>query len=45
MTPYQRVMNLVFHDSIGKSMEVYIDDVVLKSIDVGQHLADLEQAL
>lgn len=42
---YQRAMNLIFHDSIGKSMEVYIDDVVLKSIDVGQHLADLEQAL
>ena len=26
-------------------MEVYIDDVVLKSADVDQHLVDLEQAL
>lgn len=26
-------------------MEVYIDDVVVKSADMNQHLADLEQAL
>ena len=28
---YQRPMNLIFHDMIGKFMEVYIDDVVVKS--------------
>ena len=39
---YQRVMNLIFHNLIGRSMEVYIDDVVLKSADFSQHLADLE---
>lgn len=27
---YQRAMNLIFHDFIGKSVEVYIDDVVVK---------------
>ena len=30
---YQRAMNLIFHDLIGKNMEVYIDDVVVKSAD------------
>lgn len=28
---YQRAMNAIFHDMIGKFMEVYIDDVVVKS--------------
>lgn len=42
---YQKVMNLIFHDVIDKNMEVYIDDVVVKSADMNQHLADLEQAL
>ena len=27
---YQRAMNLIFHDLIGKNMESYIDDVVVK---------------
>jgi len=42
---YQIAMNLIFHDYIGKSMEVYIDDVVVKSTDMDQHLANLEHAL
>jgi len=37
-------MNLNFHDSIGKGMEVYIDEVV-KSANMDQHLADLEHVL
>ncbi|KAM1041462.1 hypothetical protein ACFX2C_030632 [Malus domestica] len=28
---YQRVMNTIFHDLIGTTIEVYIDDVVVKS--------------
>ncbi|CAL8993010.1 unnamed protein product [Prunus brigantina] len=28
---YQRAMNLIFHDLIGRTVEVYIDDVVVKS--------------
>ena len=27
---YQRAMNTIFHEYIGKFMEVYIDDVVIK---------------
>ncbi|CAN6569907.1 unnamed protein product [Malus baccata var. baccata] len=42
---YQRAMNAIFHDLIGQSMEVYIDDIVVKSKTEEQHLADLRQAL
>lgn len=41
---YQRTMNYVFHDMIGKSMEVYIDDVVVKSQEWQQHLTHLREA-
>ena len=41
---YQRAMNLIFHDLIGQCMEVYIDDVVVKSADFQSHLVNLEQA-
>ncbi|KAM2564328.1 hypothetical protein TB2_012626 [Malus domestica] len=42
---YQRAMNAIFHDLIGQSMEVYIDDIVVKSKTEEQHLEDLRQAL
>jgi hypothetical protein len=28
---YQRAMNYIFHDLISKIVEIYIDDVVIKS--------------
>jgi hypothetical protein len=42
---YQRAMNCIFHDSIGKLVEIYIDDVVVKSASVEGHLEDLQQVL
>ncbi|CAN6562475.1 unnamed protein product [Malus baccata var. baccata] len=42
---YQRAMNAIFHDLIGQSMEVYIDDIVVKSKTEEQHLVDLKHAL
>ena len=42
---YQRVMNLIFHDLIGVILEVYIDDIVIKSAGLDHHLADLRLAL
>lgn len=42
---YQRAMNAIFHKLIDKSMEVYIDDVVVKSKSFEAHLHDLEQSL
>ena len=41
---YQRVMNSIFHDMIGKYMKVYIDDIVVKSQDFDKHLENLEKA-
>jgi hypothetical protein len=32
---YQRAMNYIYHDLIGKLMEIYIDDVVVKSTSTG----------
>ena len=41
---YQRAMNTIFHDLIGTIIEVYIDDVVVKSKSCRTHLDDLRQA-
>jgi hypothetical protein len=38
---YQRAMNLIFHDLLGVLMEVYIDNIVIKSADFRGHMADL----
>ncbi|KAL6214014.1 hypothetical protein ACLB2K_013452 [Fragaria x ananassa] len=40
---YQRAMNLIFHDILGKILEVYIDDVVVKSKVKQDHIADLRK--
>ncbi|KAK1620332.1 hypothetical protein QYE76_025849 [Lolium multiflorum] len=42
---YQRAMNYIFHDLIGKLVEVYIDDVVVKSVSMEGHLDDLRRVL
>jgi hypothetical protein len=38
---YQRAMNYMFHDIISKLVEIYIDDVVVKSASAEGHLGDL----
>ena len=35
---YQRAINYIFHELIGKIIEVYIDDVVVKSKGYQEHL-------
>nr|ABA96933.1 retrotransposon protein, putative, unclassified [Oryza sativa Japonica Group] len=40
---YQRAMNYIFHDLIGWLFEVYIDDVVVKSKEIDNHIADLRK--
>jgi len=42
---YQRAMNFIFHEFIDKLVEIYIDDVVVKSGDFTKHLADLQKVL
>jgi len=41
---YQRAINLIFHDLISMTMEVYIDDGIVKLAEFDQCLIDLEQA-
>ena len=38
---YQRAMNYIFHKLIGRIVEIYIDDVMVKSKGYKEHLADL----
>jgi hypothetical protein len=42
---YQRAMNLIFHDLLGVLMEVYIVDVVVKSVGFEEHMIDLKLLL
>ena len=42
---YQRAMNFIFHEFIGKLVKIYIDDVVVKYGDFTKHLADLRKVL
>jgi hypothetical protein len=32
---YQHAMNYIYHDLIGKLVEIYIDDIVVKSTSTG----------
>ena len=41
---YQRAMNAIFHDMIGHHMEVYIDDIVVKSKRVSEHVDHLRKS-
>ncbi|KAM2885129.1 hypothetical protein FF1_012143 [Malus domestica] len=38
---YQRLVNSMFAEQIGKSMEVYVDDMLVKSKHVDQHITNL----
>ncbi|XP_021986125.2 uncharacterized protein LOC110882401 [Helianthus annuus] len=40
---YQRLMDKIFADDIGKHIEVYIDDLVIKSPEEDQKLKDIEK--
>jgi hypothetical protein len=42
---YQCAMNNIFHDLIGKLVEIYIHDIAVKSASVEWHLGDLWQVL
>jgi hypothetical protein len=42
---YQRATNIIFHDLLGVLMEVYIDNVVYKSVGFEEHMTDLKLSL
>ena len=37
-------MNLIFHELLGNTVEVYIDDIVVKSAEFCSHIAGLHKA-
>ena len=40
-TTYQRMMTKMFKPQLGKNIEVYIDDMVVKSKVMSDHVGDL----
>ena len=40
-----QAMNFIFHDIVGKTVEIYIDDAVVKSKGLHEHLVDLRRTL
>ena len=38
---YQRVVNMMFNEQIGKTMEVYVDDTLVKSKVASDHVSHL----
>ena len=40
---YQRLVNHMFRPQIGRNVEVYVDDILVKSQDEGRHLDDLQE--
>ena len=40
---YMRAMTTLFHDMIHKEIEVYVDDVIIKSKESSNHLEDLRK--
>jgi len=42
-TTYQRLMDYIFKDIIGRSVEVYVDDIIIKFDSCKQHIKDLQE--
>ncbi|GLU04845.1 hypothetical protein SLE2022_219740 [Rubroshorea leprosula] len=40
---YQKMVTIVFRTQIGRNLEVYVDDIVVKSLKAEDHLTDLEE--
>ena len=40
---YQRLVNHMFHPQIGQNMKVYVDDMLVKSLDEEKYLDDLQE--
>jgi len=39
---YQRLTDKISHELLGKTIEVYVDDMVVKSVRAKPHATDLE---
>lgn len=43
-TTYQCLVNKIFKDQIGRNMQVYVDNMLVKSNEEADHIIDLEEA-
>ena len=43
-TTYQRAINVIFHDMLGHHMEIYIDDIMVKSKKTVEHVNHLRKS-
>ena len=41
---YERLVNKIFADQIGRTMEVYINDMLIKSLEAKNHISHLQKA-
>ena len=41
---YERLVNMMFADQIGRTMKVYVDDMLVKSLEAEDHISHLQQA-
>ncbi|KAK8961769.1 hypothetical protein KSP40_PGU006359 [Platanthera guangdongensis] len=39
---YQRMMDRIFREQKGRKLEIYVDDLMIKSRDLRSHVSDLE---
>ena len=42
---YQRILTRMFKPQLGKNIEIYVNDIVVKSMVVSEHLGDLDTFL
>ena len=42
-TTYQRLMNKMFAQQIGRNVQIYVDDILVKSRREDDHLKDLKE--
>src|SRR4051812_38929922 len=40
---YQQVVNKIFKKQVGKNIEVYVDDMLVKSTEEANHIQDVEE--
>ena len=40
---YQRLVNMMFKEQIGKTMEVYVDDMLVKTKEAIDHVKHLDE--
>ena len=40
---YQRLMNKMFMHQLGRNVQVYVDDMLVKSVSENDHLSDLQE--